>query len=69
MSQKTNRARRSIASKLYADMMNKKANGEATLMLRREIFRLARGRDILGIALILSGVAIIILSFLLYLHW
>jgi hypothetical protein len=50
-------------------MVNKKANGEAVLVLRREIFRLARGRDILGIAFILSALAVIILSFLLYLHW
>jgi hypothetical protein len=69
MSGKTERRRLRITGKLYADMMNKKANGEATLRLRREIFRLARGRDILGIALILSAVAIIILSFLLYRHW
>jgi hypothetical protein len=69
MSHRTDRARRSVTSKLYADMMNKKANSGAALMLRREIFRLARCRDILGTALIFSASAIIILSILLYLHW
>jgi hypothetical protein len=50
-------------------MINKKANGEAALMLRREIFRLARRRDVLGVALIFSALAVIILSVLLYRHW
>jgi hypothetical protein len=49
--------------------MNKKANGEATLTLRREIFRLARIRDILGIAFTVSVLVIMALLFLLYRHW
>jgi hypothetical protein len=49
--------------------MNKKANSDATLTLRREIFRLARIRDILGIAFIVSVLAIIVLLILLYRHW
>jgi hypothetical protein len=48
--------------------MNKMANSEATLTLRREIFRLARIRDILGLILIFSGIAIIALSVLLFHH-
>jgi hypothetical protein len=49
--------------------MNKKANSEAALTLRREIFRLARVRDILGIAFIISVLVIIVLLFLLFRHW
>jgi hypothetical protein len=69
MSHKTEKARRSVMSKLYADIMNKKANSDATLTLRREIFRLARIRDILGIAFIVSVFVIIALLVLLFRHW
>jgi cell division protein FtsL len=69
MSHKTERARRPVISKLYTDIINKKANSEATLTLRREIFRLARIRDILGIAFIVSVLVIIVLLLLLYQHW
>jgi hypothetical protein len=68
MSHKTERARRPVMSKLYTDIMNKKANSDATLTLRREIFRLARIRDILGLILIFFGIAIIALSVLLFRH-
>jgi hypothetical protein len=47
----------------------KKINSMATLTLRREIFRLARIRDILGITIIVSVVVITILSILLFRHW
>jgi hypothetical protein len=57
MSHKTERARRRVMSKLYADIMNKKANSDATLTLRREIFR------------IVSVLVIIVLLVLLYRHW
>ena len=49
----------------FQDKLNSKAN----TALRREIFRLARNRDILGIALIVSALVIITLSILLYQHW
>jgi hypothetical protein len=49
----------------FQDKLNSKAN----LSLRREIFRLARNRDILGIALVVSALAIITLSILLYRNW
>ena len=49
----------------FQDKLNSKAN----TALRREIFRLARNRDILGIALIVSALDIITLSILLYQHW
>jgi hypothetical protein len=49
--------------------MNKKANSDVTLTLRREIFRLARIRDILGIAFIVSVLVIIVLAILLIRNW
>jgi hypothetical protein len=69
MRNKTKKAKRHVMSKLYTDIMNKKANSDATLTLRREIFRLARIRDILGIAFIVSVLVILVLSFLLYRRW
>lgn len=69
MSHKTDRDKRRVRSTLYTDIMNKKANSEAVLTLRREIFRLARVRDILGIAFIVSVLVMLILLFLLFCHW
>jgi hypothetical protein len=40
--------------------------GAANLALRREIFRIARNRDILGIALIITALVIITLLIFLY---
>jgi hypothetical protein len=40
-------------------------NGAATTVLRREIFRLARNRDILGIAVIIETDTVVILGILL----
>jgi type IV secretory pathway component VirB8 len=45
-----------------------KLNSAANLELRKEIFRLARIRDILGLILIFSVIAIIVLSILLFRH-
>ncbi|GMO44172.1 MAG: hypothetical protein Pg6C_06060 [Treponemataceae bacterium] len=42
-----------------------KINGAATLALRREIFRLARNRDILGVVAIAEAIVIIILGIML----
>jgi hypothetical protein len=65
MSTKTEKKRRRFMREKYGE----KINGMATLALLREIFRLARMRDILGIALIVSIVVITILSILLFRHW
>jgi hypothetical protein len=65
MSVKTEKKRRRFMREKYME----KINGMATLSLRREIFRLARVRDILGIILVFSSVAIIVLSILLFRHW
>jgi hypothetical protein len=42
-----------------------KINNAATLTLRREIFRLARNRDVLGIVTIAEAIVIIILGIVL----
>jgi hypothetical protein len=65
MSNRTDKKRRRFMREKYGE----KINGMATLTLRHEIFRLARVRDILGIALVVSAVAITMLSILLYRHW
>jgi hypothetical protein len=65
MNRKAEKKRRRFMREKYAE----KINSTATLTLRREIFRLARIRDIFGIALIGSALVIIILSILLYRHW
>jgi hypothetical protein len=65
MSNRAEKKRRRIIREKYGE----KINGMATLALRREIFRLARVRDVFGIALIVSAIAIIVLSFLLFRHW
>jgi type IV secretory pathway component VirB8 len=49
--------------------LNNKLNSAANLVLRKEIFRLARIRDVLGIILVFSGIAITALIILLYRHW
>jgi hypothetical protein len=53
--------KRKIDKKLYADLIQKKANGDAVKFLRCEIYRLARIRDVLGVSLIALAVLIIIL--------
>jgi hypothetical protein len=65
MSNKTEKKRRRFMREKYGE----KINGMAALTLRREIFRLARMRDILGIALIVSVVVITVLSILLFRRW
>jgi hypothetical protein len=65
VSNKTQKKRRRFMREKY----DEKINGMATLALRREIFRLARMRDVLGIALIISVIAITVLSILLFRHW
>jgi hypothetical protein len=62
---KTEKKRRRFIREKYGE----KINGMAALTLRREIFRLARVRDILGIAMIVSVVVITALSVLLFRHW
>jgi hypothetical protein len=64
MNRKTEKRRLKSAVK-FSERLNSAAN----LTLRKEIFRLARNRDILGISLIISALAIITLSILLYRHW
>jgi hypothetical protein len=61
---KTEKKRRRFMREKYTE----KINGAANLALRREIFRLARNRDILGIALIIVALVIIVLSIFLYRH-
>jgi Tfp pilus assembly protein PilO len=51
------------------EKFKQKLNSAANLALRKEIFRLARIRDILGLILIFSVVAIIALSVLLFRLW
>jgi type IV secretory pathway component VirB8 len=46
-----------------------KINSTANLTLRKEIFRLARNRDILGVILVVSIILIITLLVLLFKHW
>jgi hypothetical protein len=65
MSGKTEKRRRRFMREKYTE----KINGSATLALRREIFCLARVRDILGLNLIFSVIAIMALSILLFRHW
>jgi hypothetical protein len=65
VSNKTDKKHRRFMREKYGE----KINGMATFTLRREIFRLARMRDILGIALIVSVVVITVLSILLFRHW
>jgi ABC-type long-subunit fatty acid transport system fused permease/ATPase subunit len=65
MSNRNEKKRRRFMREKYME----KINGSATLALRREIFRLARIRDILGIAFIISVLVIIALLVLLYRHW
>jgi hypothetical protein len=65
MSNRTEKKRRRFMREKYTE----KINSMAAFTLRREIFRLARIRDIIGIALIFSVIAIIILSILLFRHW
>jgi hypothetical protein len=52
-------------SKKMRKGFRKMINGAAATVLRREIFRLARNRDILGIAVIIETVAVVILGILL----
>jgi hypothetical protein len=52
-----------IAKKLRKQY-REKINGMATITLRKEIFRLARNRDTLGIILILESIALITILFL-----
>ena len=49
--------------------LNNKLNSAANLVLRKEIFSLARIRDVLGIMLIFSGIGIVLLIILLRRHW
>jgi hypothetical protein len=65
MSNRTDKKTRRFMREKYGE----KINGMATLTLRREIFRLARMRDIFGIAMIVSVVVITVLSILLFRHW
>ncbi|MDR2097679.1 MAG: hypothetical protein LBP37_04085 [Spirochaetaceae bacterium] len=65
MSNRIEKKRRRFMREKYAE----KINGAAALSLRREIFRLARIRDILGIALIISVIVIAVLAILLFRHW
>jgi hypothetical protein len=65
MSGKTEKKR----SRFMREKYSEKINGIATLSLRREIFRLARNRDILGVSLIVASVLIAALSILLIRHW
>jgi hypothetical protein len=65
MGNKTEKKRRRFMREKYGE----KINSMATITLRREIFRLARIRDILGIALFVSVVVITVLSILLFRHW
>jgi hypothetical protein len=62
MSNRAEKKRRRFIREKYTE----KINDMATLALRREIFRLARIRDVLGLILIFSGVAIIVLSALIF---
>jgi type IV secretory pathway component VirB8 len=62
--EKTEKKRRRFMREKYTEKINSTAN----LALRREIFRLARNRDILGIVLIIAALAIIALSIFLYRH-
>jgi hypothetical protein len=65
MSEKTQKQRRRFMRETLAE----KINGGASRVLKHEIFRLARNRDILGILLIIASVSIITLLILLYRHW
>jgi hypothetical protein len=65
MNNKLEKKRRRFMREKYAEKINSAANNT----LRREIFRLARNRDILGIAFIVSALAVIALSIILYRHW
>jgi type IV secretory pathway component VirB8 len=64
MNRKTERRRLKNAVKF-----SEKLNSAANLTLRKEIFRLARVRDILGLIFIFSLITITALSILLFLHW
>jgi hypothetical protein len=65
MNAKYEKKRRRFMRETYAE----KINGKANIDLRLEIFRLARNRDMLGLALVAAAVVIITLSVLLYRHW
>ena len=49
--------------------LTQKINSDANKLLRAQIFRLARNRDILGLFLIIAVGVIITLSILLIKHW
>jgi hypothetical protein len=62
MSDRTAKKSRRYLRDTYKD----KVNGAATLALRREIFRLARNRDILGAVVIAETIALIIMGVILW---
>jgi len=51
------------------ESLTEKINNDASRLLKSEIFRLARNRDVLGIFLIIAVGVIITLSIFLYKHW
>ena len=55
--------------RFFRENFNEKINNDAGRLLKHEIFRLARNRDILGVLLVIAAAAIITLSILLYRHW
>lgn len=61
MNAKQEKKRRKLTREKYREAIN----GTATASLRREIWRLARARDLVGTLAIVEGIAIIILAVLL----
>ena len=61
MNAKQEKKRRKLTREKYREAIN----GVAASSLRREIWRLARARDVVGIIAIVEGIAIIILAVLL----
>ena len=53
-------------SKKWRRRFHKQIDAVANMSLKKEIFRLARNRDILGIVAIAEGIAIIIFAYLVF---
>jgi type IV secretory pathway component VirB8 len=65
MNNKTEKKRR----RFFRVEFSEKINDDANKLLKIEMFRIARNRDILGVLLIIASAVIIALIILLIKHW